>query len=84
MNDTGHHHHDAVNQPEPQWKRNASKNGGRVAKKKYHPKRLEERFHRKGHIEVEFCRACRKKFLGYLDEKSALGKDGRMYGEGRA
>ena len=40
MNDTGHHHHDAVNQPEPQWKRNASKNGGRVAKKKYHPKNV--------------------------------------------
>jgi len=54
------------------------------AKRKYHPNRLEERFHRKGYIEVEFCRACRKKFLDGLDKKSALGKDGRMYGEGKA
>ena len=54
------------------------------AKKKYRPSRLEGIFHRKGYIEVEFCRPCREKFKGYLDKKSALGTDGRMNGEGKA
>jgi len=54
------------------------------AKKKNHPKRLEEIFHRKGRINVKMCHKCRKKYLAKVDLQRSLGTDGRMYGEGRA